>query len=34
MVHFAYADGETLIQLNSSGPGTITYLRDEDDPRS
>ena len=34
MVHFAYADGETVIQLNSTGPWTITYVRDEDDPRS
>jgi len=34
MVHFAYAEGETVVQLNSTGPWTITYVRDEDDPRS
>lgn len=33
MVHFAYAEGETVVQLNSTGPWTITYVRDEDDPR-
>lgn len=33
MVHYAYAEGETVIQLNSTGPWTITYIRDEDDPR-
>ncbi|KAA5804772.1 cupin domain-containing protein [Alkalicaulis satelles] len=33
MVHFAYAEGETVVQLNSTGPWTITYIRDEDDPR-
>jgi quercetin dioxygenase-like cupin family protein len=33
MAHYAYAEGETVIQLNSSGPWTITYVRDEDDPR-
>ncbi|QDZ02364.1 cupin domain-containing protein [Nitratireductor mangrovi] len=34
MVHYAYAEGETVIQLNSTGPWTITYVRDEDDPRT
>jgi len=34
MVHYAYAEGETVIQLNSTGPWTITYVHDEDDPRS
>jgi hypothetical protein len=34
MAHYAYADGETVIQLNSIGPWTITYVRDEDDPRT
>jgi quercetin dioxygenase-like cupin family protein len=32
--HYAYADGETVIQLNSTGPWTITYVDDADDPRS
>lgn len=34
MAHYAYADGETVIQLNSTGPWTITYVRAEDDPRT
>lgn len=34
MVHYAYAEGETVIQLNSTGPWTITYVQDEDDPRT
>ena len=33
MAHYAYAEGETVIQLNSTGPWTITYVRDQDDPR-
>lgn len=33
MVHYAYAEGETIIQLNSTGPWTITYVSGEDDPR-
>ncbi len=33
MDHFAYFEGETVIQLNCTGPWTITYVRDEDDPR-
>lgn len=33
MVHYAYAEGETVVQLNSTGPWTITYVHDEDDPR-
>ena len=33
MAHFAYAEGETVIQLNSTGPWTITYIDEEDDPR-
>ncbi|TVQ59810.1 MAG: cupin domain-containing protein [Rhodobacteraceae bacterium] len=33
MVHYAYAEGETVIQLNSVGPWTITYVHDDDDPR-
>ena len=33
MLHYAYAEGETVIQLNSSGPWTITYVDDADDPR-
>jgi quercetin dioxygenase-like cupin family protein len=33
MVHYAYAEGETVVQLNSVGPWTITYVRDDDHPR-
>ena len=33
MVHFAYADGETVIQLTSIGPWEINYVNPEDDPR-
>lgn len=31
--HYAYAEGDTVIQLNSVGPWTITYLDEADDPR-
>jgi quercetin dioxygenase-like cupin family protein len=33
MRHFAIAEGETVIQLTSTGPWQITYVRPEDDPR-
>jgi hypothetical protein len=33
MVHYVYAEGETVVQLNSSGPWTITYVDEDDDPR-
>jgi quercetin dioxygenase-like cupin family protein len=33
MTHYAYAEGETVIQLNSTGPWEIEYVNDEDDPR-
>ena len=31
--HFAYAKGETIIQLNSIGPWEINYVNPGDDPR-
>jgi quercetin dioxygenase-like cupin family protein len=31
--HFGYADGETVIQINSVGPWAIKYVNPEDDPR-
>lgn len=31
--HYAYAEGETVIQLNSTGPWTITYVDPDKDPR-
>lgn len=33
MVHYAYADGETIVQLNSIGPWDIEYVDAADDPR-
>jgi len=33
MVHYASADDETVIQLNSIGPWTINYVNPKDDPR-
>jgi len=34
MRHYAIAEGETVIQLTSTGPWKITYMRPTDDPRS
>ena len=33
MAHFAIADEETVVQLNSTGPWGITYVNPKDDPR-
>ena len=33
MVHYAIAEGETVIQLTSVGPWVINYVREEEDPR-
>lgn len=33
MVHYAIAEGETVIQLTSVGPWVINYVDPEDDPR-
>jgi quercetin dioxygenase-like cupin family protein len=33
MAHYAYADGDTIIQLNSTGPWGLTYVNPKDDPR-
>lgn len=33
MTHFAVTEGETVIQLTSTGPWTIEYVNPEDDPR-
>lgn len=33
MKHYAWATGETIIQLHGVGPWTITYVNPEDDPR-
>jgi len=34
MAHFAYTEGETVIQLNSTGPWSLEYVNPKDDPRS
>lgn len=33
LAHFAYTEEETILQLNSIGPWSLTYLHPEDDPR-
>ncbi len=33
MVHYAIADEDTVIQLNSTGPWSLTYVTPKDDPR-
>ena len=33
MAHFAFTDEDTVIQLNSTGPWTLTYVNPNDDPR-
>jgi quercetin dioxygenase-like cupin family protein len=33
MQHFAYTEGETVLQLHGKGPWTITYVDPADDPR-
>jgi len=32
--HFAWAEGETILQLHGQGPWTITYVNAVDDPRT
>jgi hypothetical protein len=33
MKHFAWAEGETVLQLHGRGPWTVTYVNPADDPR-
>jgi hypothetical protein len=33
MRHFAWAKGDTVLQLHGTGPWTITYVNPSDDPR-
>ena len=33
MKHFAWMEGETVLQLHGQGPWTITYVNPADDPR-
>jgi hypothetical protein len=32
MHHFAWAKGETVVQINGNGPFGITYVNPDDDP--
>jgi quercetin dioxygenase-like cupin family protein len=32
--HFAWAEGETVLQLHGQGPWTVTYVDPADDPRN
>jgi hypothetical protein len=34
MKHFAWAKGDTVVQLHGIGPWTITYVNPPDDPRN
>jgi quercetin dioxygenase-like cupin family protein len=34
MRHFAWTEGETILQLHGLGPWTITYVNPADDPRT
>lgn len=34
MAHYAFADEDTVIQLNSFGPWSLTYVNPADDPRT
>lgn len=33
MRHFAWAEGETVLQLHGRGPWTVTYVNPADEPR-
>jgi quercetin dioxygenase-like cupin family protein len=33
MEHYVFADGETVVQINTNGPWGITYINPKDDPR-
>jgi quercetin dioxygenase-like cupin family protein len=33
MPHFAWADGEAIVQINGMGPFDVTYVDPKDDPR-
>jgi quercetin dioxygenase-like cupin family protein len=33
MPHFAWTDGETIVQINGVGPFDVTYVDPKDDPR-
>jgi len=31
--HYAWAEGETVVQINGMGPFDVTYINPADDPR-
>ena len=33
MQHYAFADEETVLQINTNGPWGLTYVNEKDDPR-
>ncbi|MDF1586796.1 cupin domain-containing protein [Marinimicrococcus flavescens] len=33
MAHYAFAEGETVVQITTNGPWGITYVNPKDDPR-
>ena len=33
MPHYAWADGETVVQINGMGPFDVKYVDPKDDPR-
>ena len=33
MAHYAWADGEAVVQVNGTGPFDVTYIDPKDDPR-
>ena len=34
MTHYAHVEGETVVQLSSTGPWTVNYVNPADDPRA
>jgi len=33
LAHYVHAEGETVVQLNSTGPWSISYVNPKDDPQ-
>jgi hypothetical protein len=34
LAHYLFADEESVVQINSTGPWGISYLNPKDDPRA
>jgi hypothetical protein len=34
MPHYAWVEGETIVQINGAGPFDVTYVDPKDDPRN